>query len=243
MRAIILAAGRGSRMGSMTDQRPKCLCQLHGKPLLQYQLEALSSAGIDDVAIVTGYRNADLIGFSGTKFYNPRWSQTNMVYSLLQADDWLLGSQCIISYSDIFYSEDAVRRLRLAGSGVNVLYDVNWLSTWKQRFCDPLDDAENFRIDPSGIITKIGGRPDSLESVQGQFMGLINIDTEAWKTIKGFLEDQEQSYIDKVDFTTLFMDLISNDCLEIKGVSYDGPWGEVDTTRDLKLYQSSAGLC
>ncbi|MFZ9450262.1 MAG: NTP transferase domain-containing protein, partial [Alphaproteobacteria bacterium] len=56
MRAIILAAGRGSRMRQLTDERPKCLVPLRGRPLLEWQLEALRGAGIREIGIVTGYR-------------------------------------------------------------------------------------------------------------------------------------------------------------------------------------------
>ena len=57
MKAIILAAGRGSRMKELGDQLPKCLIELRGKPLLEYQLQTLRQAGIDEIALVTGYRN------------------------------------------------------------------------------------------------------------------------------------------------------------------------------------------
>ena len=56
MKAIILAAGRGSRMGNLTDESPKCLVELRARPLLEWQLMAIREAGIDDIAIVNGYK-------------------------------------------------------------------------------------------------------------------------------------------------------------------------------------------
>ena len=61
MKAIILAAGRGSRMKNLTDEKPKCLAKLRGKPLLEWQLTSLREAGIEDIAIVTGYKRELLI--------------------------------------------------------------------------------------------------------------------------------------------------------------------------------------
>src|SRR5438045_673554 len=82
MRAVILAAGRGSRMGPLTDATPKCLLPLGGRPLLEWQVAALRGAGIDTVGIVRGY-NAHLFdGRALTTFENPRWAETNMVASL-----------------------------------------------------------------------------------------------------------------------------------------------------------------
>ena len=70
MKAIILAAGRGSRMKKLTDERPKCLVKLRGKTLLDLQLDALKSAGISQIAIVTGYKRKLLANRGLQEFYN-----------------------------------------------------------------------------------------------------------------------------------------------------------------------------
>lgn len=82
MKAIILAAGRCSRMKDLTDDRPKCLVELRGKPLLEWQLIALRAAGISEIAIVTGYKRELLCNRGLHEFHNPRWADTNMVSSL-----------------------------------------------------------------------------------------------------------------------------------------------------------------
>ena len=69
MKAIILAAGRGSRMKLLTDETPKCLIKLRGKSLLDWQLSALRAAGITDIAIVTGYRRDLLAKYNLVEFY------------------------------------------------------------------------------------------------------------------------------------------------------------------------------
>ena len=108
MKAIILAAGRGSRMKRLTEQRPKCLVQLHGKALLDWQLDALRKSGIKQIAIVTGYKRELLTNRGLVEFYNSHWSKTNMVASLACAKEWLKTDECIVSYSDIFYSSAVV---------------------------------------------------------------------------------------------------------------------------------------
>ena len=57
MRAVILAAGRGSRMKNLTDDRPKCLVELKGKALLDWQLESLRASGIREIAVISGYKS------------------------------------------------------------------------------------------------------------------------------------------------------------------------------------------
>lgn len=80
MKAIILAAGRGSRMKGLTDQKPKCLVELRGKTLLEWQLKALREAGVSEIAVVTGYRRELLAAYGLTEFHNPRWAETNMLH-------------------------------------------------------------------------------------------------------------------------------------------------------------------
>ena len=95
MKAIILAAGRGTRMKALTEEKPKCLVELDGQSLLEKQLNALRQAGIEDIAIVTGYRRELLIPFNLVEFHNPRWAETNMVTSLACAEQWLQSEQQI----------------------------------------------------------------------------------------------------------------------------------------------------
>src|SRR5271154_5280112 len=103
MRALILAAGRGSRMGAVGDERPKCLVELEGRPLLERQVAALRRGGAESVGIVRGYR-AERLQFPGlTYFDNPRWSETNMVMSLAAAAEWLRAGTVVVSYADIFF--------------------------------------------------------------------------------------------------------------------------------------------
>ena len=116
MKAIILAAGRGTRMKELTDDRPKCLVKLRGRALLDLQLEALREAGIEKIAVVTGYRREMLASRGLTEFYNSRWAETNMVSSLACAEDWLKLEPCIVSYSDIFYDSYAVKSLMKSGA-------------------------------------------------------------------------------------------------------------------------------
>ncbi|MBF0128245.1 MAG: phosphocholine cytidylyltransferase family protein, partial [Magnetococcales bacterium] len=155
MKAIVLAAGRGSRMGDLTDDRPKCLVELGGRPLLEWQLAALRGAGIREIAIVTGYKSGMLRGRGLTGFHNPRWETTNMVSSLACAGTWLREGPCIVSYSDIFYEASAVSSLMASSAELAVTYDPGWLPLWEKRFGDPLRDAETFRLDGEGRLLEI----------------------------------------------------------------------------------------
>jgi choline kinase len=235
MRGIILAAGRGSRMGPLTAEIPKCLVQLGGKPLLEWQTSALRSAGIERIGIVTGWQPEHLANRGLETFHNPRWAQTQMVMSLACASEWLAADTCIVSYSDIFYPASAVRVLMAAAANIAITYDPDWLALWSRRFADPLSDAESFDTDAAGLVTDIGRKTEDVRKIKGQYMGLLKFTPEGWQTAHQLLSSLEPERRDRLDMTSLLQRLVALRC-EIRAVAVDGPWGEVDSGRDLALY-------
>lgn len=237
MKAIILAAGRGSRMKDLTDARPKCLVELRGKALLDWQLEALRAAGINEIAIVTGYKRELLTGRGLVEFHNARWAKTNMVSSLACAGEWLRAQPCIVSYSDIFYSPAAVQSLMQCPAPLAVTYDPNWLELWTQRFGDPLLDAETFRLTSECTLAEIGNKPKSVEEVQGQYMGLLRFTPEGWAEFLKIRESLAREDRDSMHMTGTLQCVIDGGNIEVTAIPYEGAWGEIDSERDLKVYE------
>ena len=233
MKAIILAAGRGSRMQSMTDERPKCLVELRGKALLDWQLEALRSAGLSEIGIVTGYRRETLASRGLIEFHNTRWEQTNMVTSLAFARDWLLAEPCIVSYSDIFYGASAVTALMECDAPLAITYDTQWLELWRKRFGDPLLDAETFRLNDDHTLAEIGGKPRSLDEIQGQYMGLLRFTPAGWQEVERIRSTMPQEQQDRMHMTGTLQEVIKAKRMSIEALPYRGEWGEVDSADDL----------
>ncbi|MBF0179869.1 MAG: phosphocholine cytidylyltransferase family protein [Magnetococcales bacterium] len=237
MRAVILAAGRGSRMGSLTGERPKCLVELRGRPLLEWQLAALNEAGIGAIALVTGYRREMLVGRVATEFHNPRWATTNMVTSLACAAAWLEEGPCIVSYSDIFYDAGAVASLMATPASLAVTYDPNWRALWERRFGDPLRDAESFRLDGRGHLLEIGNRPGSVEEVEGQYMGLLRFTPEGWAEVSRIRAALPGEEADRMHMTGTLQKVIEAGRVTVAAIPYPRAWGEVDSPEDLAACQ------
>jgi len=237
VRGLILAAGRGSRLGPLCEQRPKCLVELAGRPLLERQIEALHRGGVERIGIVRGYCAERLEGRAPTLFDNPRWAQTNMVMSLATAAEWLRAGPVIVSYGDIFFPAELVSTLAEAPGELVISYDRAWRSLWVRRFVDPLSDAETFRIDADGHLVEIGGRARHIEEIQGQYMGLLKFTPAAWTVIEALLASLDPQARDRLDMTALLRRLLADKRLTIATVATEGGWGEIDSPSDLKLYE------
>lgn len=236
-KAIILAAGRGSRMKEMTTAKPKCLTRLHGRPLLEYQISALKEAGITDIAVVTGYMREALLSYDLVEFHNPRWAETNMVSSLCCARDWLMNEECIVSYSDIFYTSAAVTALLTNNDDISLTYDPNWLNLWRQRFSDPLSDAESFKLDDELYLTEIGNKTTDAALIQGQYMGLLKFSPVGWKQVEIYRADLPAMMQDNMHMTGTLNAMIQQNNIKVRAFPYEGHWGEIDSPEDLACYE------
>lgn len=238
MRAVILAAGRGSRIRHLGDDRPKCLVELEGKPLLERQIAALRRGGVDEIGVVRGYR-AEMINFPGLCYFaNEQWAETNMVMSLAAAAPWLRAGPVIVSYADIFYRRELVRGLATTPGELVISYDRGWRRLWTRRFADPLVDAETFRINAAGQLLEIGGKTNRIEDIEGQYMGLLKFTPPAWSAVEALLSTLDARIRDRLDVTGLLRRLLIGKKLLIGTFGTDGQWGEIDNPEDVALYQT-----
>ena len=224
-------------MGGLTDTSPKCLVNLGGRTLLEWQMNALRGAGIVRTAIVTGWQGEQLASRGAELFENPRWAETNMVMSLACAAPWLQVDTCIVSYSDIFYPTAAVTALALAADDIAITYDPNWFDLWSRRFSDPLADAETFQIDDAAHITEIGRRATSIAEIKGQYMGLLKFTPAGWGAVADMIATLGAPERDRLDMTGLLQRLVAAGTA-VRAVPVTVPWGEVDSAEDLALYEA-----
>ena len=234
MNGLILAAGRGSRLGAQTSDKPKCMTRLAGKPMLAWILESLHSSGIHDIGLVRGYLGHTLPSEGLIFFENTRWAETNMVYSLCCASSWLEKDTTVISYSDIVYPAATAKIISSAQGDIVISYNTEWLEIWQARFDNPFDDAETFIFNEEGLLIEIGGKPTHLDQVQGQYMGLLKISPEGWRKISDYLQTLEPAFVDKLDVTRLLNGLIASG-IHIHTVAVKGEWYEVDNENDLRV--------
>jgi choline kinase len=237
-KAIVLAAGRGSRLHPYTRDCPKCLTELGGQTLIERQLATLRSAGIEDIVIATGYR-AGMLALTGTRqVYNPRWKTTNMVESLFCAEAEF-GRDVVVSYGDIIYEPRILAALLDSAHDTSVIVDRNWRAYWEHRFEDPLSDAESLRMNAQECITDIGNQVTDIGDVQAQYMGLMrfkNGGVDALRAAYAGLGTRSRPWMAKrplagAYMTDLLMEVIFSG-VKVHAVPVAGGWLEIDTVGD-----------
>lgn len=124
VQAVILAAGRGSRLEHLSRATPKCLVEVGGKTLLEHQLDTLAGLGVSDITIVTGYRAAQVREVAGGRarfVANDAWDGTNSLYSMTLCQSRVRG-ELLVMNCDVLAHPLALRRLMEAGPNA-FLYD------------------------------------------------------------------------------------------------------------------------
>ena len=136
MKAVILAAGQGTRIRSVHGERPKCLIKVDNSTILDHQLDALTAVGINDVAIVVGYEKEQIINHvkSRNRSYmqrihlieNPAFAITNNIYSLWVALEWVRGDSFIVLNADVIFEADVLDIAVGTNAPISMIVDPLW---------------------------------------------------------------------------------------------------------------------
>jgi len=128
-----------------------------------------------------------------------------------------------------------------------LVVDTNWLNYWKQRFNEPLDDAESLVIDDEGYISSIGQKIKKLDQAQAQYIGLMKFQGKGLEQLKSFYDQSKalsksgkNPLNPNLDFNKSYMtDLLQgmiNNGIKIKAIPIKNSWLELDSYNDYLLY-------
>lgn len=136
MKALILAAGRGTRIRSAHGERPKCLISCDGDAILDHQINGLLAAGVREIGIVVGYESEQILGHVCERYgrnldrfqflFNPRFAETNNIYSLWVARDWLRNDSFMALNADVLCDPEILRPAVAAKAPISMIVDPEW---------------------------------------------------------------------------------------------------------------------
>ncbi|UCG46737.1 MAG: methyltransferase domain-containing protein [Phycisphaerales bacterium] len=240
MKAIILAAGEGSRLGKICEGLPKCLIKIEDNTLLEIQINTLHACGIDDISVVRGYAG-ESISIPGLNYYdNPDYAGTNMLYSLFCARREM-ATDVLILYADILYEEQVVRRIIESSHDIAVGVMVNWKEAIQQRNKVALEELEMVYFDSENRIEEIGKKRTEEYETQGQFMGIIKCSRRGVESLKSNYDRLTEFYsgkpfgqaqaLEKAWLTDLFQEMTELG-VPLHCVIIERGWMEIDTPED-----------
>ncbi len=246
MKAIILAAGQGTRLRPLTDDKPKCMVEFQGKPIIDHIIDNFILCGIDDIVVVNGYKGNILeqhLENQNIKFIqNEKYDSTNMVHSLFCASSEF-NDDLIISYSDIIYSPKILKKLIDSHHPISLAIDLKWKELWEIRMENIISDVETLKMTSKGTVSEIGQKPEVLSEIEGQYIGLISVRKNSVKVFENLYSHMENKKINGRNrsniFMTDFLQEIINSGIDIFAEKFYGGWVEIDSISDISLYNEN----
>lgn len=241
MKAIILAAGQGTRLKKYTENLPKGMLDFMGETIIERQIALYKQAGMQKIIVVTGFA-ADKIPYDGVTYYhNADFAVTNMVESLMMAKSEF-DEDIIVSYSDVLFEEKMLRTMMESKGDFVCAVDVNWKDYWKMRYGKVDFDTESLSIDDAGNITELGLENPPLEKIDARYVGLLKFSVNGLKSICQIIERDYQEYQDKPwkqsgkpirkAYMTDLLQAIIETKQPVKAEKFTNGWIEFDTNED-----------
>ena len=136
MKVLVLAAGRGVRMGQLTQDKPKVLIEVNGNPFLYYVLKNLQAVGIDEIGVVVGYKKEKVFNFVDKYGFNVKFiEQPNLLGTgdaVMRAKEWIGKENFIVIMGDNLYSAEDIKNL--VGMNDNFLRVAAFRSEHPERY-------------------------------------------------------------------------------------------------------------
>ena len=229
---IILASGSGKRLKNKTKKIPKCLVEVNGKPILEYMQKFINC--FDKIFVIAGYKSDRVKKFFNNKkvkvIYNNKYDSTNMVHSLFCASKYV-KEDVVVSYSDIIFDYSIFYSLKREKFN-SIPVKINWLKLWKKRM--PISkikkDAENL-ISKGNKLISIGEKITN-KYPKYQFMGLMKIIYKDFFLMKKYYDKINNK---KIDFTSFINLMLRDKKINIRCLTTNKFWLEIDNLNDLNL--------
>lgn len=237
---LVLGAGLGSRMGALTQDRPKIGIELaSGLTLGDVLTFAIREYQWQQKVVVLGHKAENVCLYGFDRVVNTDFVTTNMPHSLLLGMKSLRHTgDIIVIYGDLIVDNIFLRPLVYSKKQIAVASLLDFENIWKSRFIKPEDDAESFVVDGQGLIRNIGKPIRNLEEAQGQFGGALKIGAEMADSFVASLESfcRERP----TAFLTDFLQQLIESGVKISAENSRGVWYELDTPNDLQFALGSS---
>ena len=241
MKAIILSAGYGSRLGNLTKELPKSLVDINGKSIIKRQIETFRNNGIKDIIVIVG-PNKDKFQLNDIEYVvDKNFHEHEQLGSLMVANKYF-QNDIIISFGDVIADDNIMKQVVESTYDIGVAIDLKWEKNYENRTQHTKSEADLALI-KSNKLTKIKKNLDSVENYQlGEFLGIIKLSSIGSNKFLNIFERLNSSHKGKFHDASSFQKAYLTDMIqelidqgkEITPIFVHGQWCEIDTLQDLE---------
>jgi len=230
MKALILAAGRGTRIRSSHGERPKCLISYEGEAILDHQINGLLAAGVSQIGIVVGYESEQILSHVCARYsrnlqqfrflFNPRFAETNNIYSLWVARAWLSGSKFMCLNADVLCDAEILRPAVRTTAPISMIVDPEWR-----------DETMKIVIRDSRVVRM--SKAITRDEFSGTYIGITTFSAEVQSRF--FRSMHQLISAGRVnEFFNVAVQDLADQGVVVGSTSTAGlPWAEIDDPADL----------
>ncbi len=243
VKAIIVAAGIGSRLGELTKEFPKSLIDINGKSILERQISLFKKFGIDNIVIIRG-PHREKFSFDDVKYVNDDdYENHNLLGSLMVAEDEL-NEDVIISYGDIVFDEIILEQILAFSGNAGLAIDYNWEKNYSEKSKELLGKVsvvtiENNSISNIGYYENIDKNPGS---ILGEFIGIMKLSPQSANYFvtkyNELMRNHDGKFHDSPSINFAIITDMINELLQhgikFTPIKISGKWYEIDTPEDLE---------
>ena len=241
MKAIILSAGYGSRLGNFTKELPKSLVDINGKSIIKRQIETFRNNGIKDIIVIVG-PNKDKFQLNDIEYVVDKNFHEHEQLGSLMVSNKHFQNDIVISFGDVIVDDNIMKQVVESTYDIGIAIDLKWEKNYENRTKHPKSEADLALIRSNKLI-KIKKNLDSVENHQlGEFLGIIklsNIGSKKFLDVFGKLNSSDEgkfhdaSSFQKAYLTDMIDELIQTN-EDVNPIFIDGVWFEIDTIEDLE---------
>ena len=254
MKAIIVAAGIGSRLGELTKKTTKSLVNVNDKTILEHQISIFKKLGINDITVIIG-PYPEQYDFEDISFIHDKKFMEHDILSSFMLASPIIDDDVIVSYGDVIFDENILQPLIDFKDRIGLAIDFDWeqnyakidkelkleatVSLVKNKRCIKIVDGRELQKSNNQTIDEIF---NSKNETIGEFVGLMKLSKQGGKIFCDEYQKLSQTHSGKFHeanslseayFTDMIQELIDSK-IQITPISVKGKWCEIDTMQDLK---------
>jgi choline kinase len=243
LKAIIIGAGRGSRLKSMTDTQPKCYATIANRKILDWTIEAFNKAGLTDQVFIGGYQ-IDQIKSHYPNFtfaHNADWQNNNILLSLFHAEQHM-SDGFVCAYSDILFKDSVIKEALNHPGDIVLCIDTDWRARYTDRSQHPEHDAEKATVS-GDRVTRVHREIPS-DKAHGEYIGVAKFTPKGAALLREHYHRVQKQFAGKPwreakVFEKSYLILLIQEMIEqgipVHFVTTHGDYMEIDTEEDYAL--------